>query len=76
MNGLNVYLKEKLDNDTTIVLSGSDEPGEGEYKIFEHIRTCKNNQENHIIYGLDADLIMLSLLQLPKQIYLYRETNI
>ncbi len=75
MNGLNVYLKQKIDNDTTIVLSGSDESGEGEYKIFEHIRKCNNSKENHIIYGLDADLIMLSLLQLPKQIYLYRETK-
>lgn len=61
-----------------IVLSLSDVAGEGEHKIFEYIR---NNAEEHkdantVIYGLDADLIMLSLnhLHLSEQIYLFRET--
>ena len=56
--------KYSLDN---IILSGSDCYGEGEHKLFEHIR---NNPEKHreevtIIYGLDADLIMLSINHLP-----------
>lgn len=72
MNELNDYLKTHLDNN--IILSGSNEPGEGEYKIYNLIRKNKENK-NHIIYGLDADLIMLSLLQYPKEIYLYRETK-
>ena len=72
MNELNSFLRVKLND--TIVLSGSDEHGEGEYKIFNYIRN-ENADLNHIIYGLDADLIMLSLLQLPKHIYLYRETK-
>lgn len=72
MNGLNEYLKRRISD--TMVLSGSDEPGEGEYKIFNYIRN-EHRELNHIIYGLDADLIMLSLLQLPKKIYLYRETK-
>lgn len=62
----------------TIILSLSDIAGEGEHKIFEYIR---NNAEAHkfsntVIYGLDADLIMLSLnhLHLSEQIYLFRET--
>ena len=59
-------------------MSTSDEPGEGEHKIFDYIRS---NNEIHadattVIYGLDADLIMLSINHLPisKKIYLFRET--
>ena len=72
MNELNIYLKDKMND--TMILSGSDEPGEGEYKIFNYIRNEKE-EYNHFIYGLDADLIMLSLLQINKNIYLYRETK-
>lgn len=72
MNNLNEYLKHRISDN--MVLSGSDEPGEGEYKIFNYVRN-EPRELNHIIYGLDADLIMLSLLQLPKKIYLYRETK-
>lgn len=58
-----------------VVVSSSDEAGEGEHKIFDHIRHEGRNRIN-IIYGLDADLIMLSLcnLQYAPLIYLYRET--
>jgi len=61
-----------------IILSCSNECGEGEHKIFSYIR---NNIEQHIntetvIYGLDADLIMLTLnhLYISNKIYLFRET--
>lgn len=57
------------------IVSSSDVAGEGEHKIFDHIRSHGRNTIN-IIYGLDADLIMLSLcnLQYAPFIYLYRET--
>jgi 5'-3' exoribonuclease 1 len=61
-----------------IIVSSSNEAGEGEHKIYKYIR---DNEEYHkgtttVIYGLDADLIMLSLnhLQYTKQMYLHRET--
>lgn len=45
-----------------IVISGTDEPGEGEHKIFTWLRTIE--QRNTIcIYGLDADLVLISLAQ-------------
>ena len=61
-----------------MILSTSDFEGEGEHKMFEYIRDKK--EEHHksttVIYGLDADLIMLSINHLPicPNIYLFRET--
>ena len=69
--------KEKKYNLSKIIVSGSDQRGEGEHKIFDYIRTNSYQHENQttVIYGLDADLIMLSLnhLRICKKIYLYRE---
>ena len=69
--------KEKTYNVNNIIFSGSDERGEGEHKLFGYIRKYKYQHKNQttVIYGLDADLIMLSLnhLRLCKKIYLYRE---
>ena len=68
----------QLYNVNAIINSTSEIFGEGEHKIFEYIR---NNRETHkeettVIYGLDADLIILSInhLSLCKNIYLFRET--
>ena len=62
-----------------VIFSGSDEAGEGEHKIFEFIRQEKTPsfaKEVHVIYGLDADLIMLTLnhLYVSNNISLFRET--
>ena len=43
-------------------LSGTDEPGEGEHKIFTWLRTVEN-RSNIVIYGLDADLVLISVAQ-------------
>jgi 5'-3' exonuclease len=56
------------------ILSDYDEMGEGEYKIVQYIK--KNpciKKPVDIIYGLDADLIMLSLIIENSSIYLLRE---
>lgn len=61
-----------------IVISGSNKVGEGEHKLFDYIRLNpeKHANETTIIYGLDADLIMLSINHLPicPNIFLFRET--
>ena len=53
-------------------LSAADEPGEGEHKIFAELL---DDSTGNIIYGLDADLIMLSLMSHNAGIYLMRETD-
>jgi 5'-3' exoribonuclease 1 len=74
MNELDEYLKENTKKEK-ILYSGPNEVGEGEQKLFRYAR--ENPCTQLFVYGLDADLIMLSLLHLrhsPK-IYLYRETK-
>ena len=56
-----------------IILSDSNEPGEGEAKILDYIKDNSVSKECDIIYGLDADLIMLALLSSRNNIYLLRE---
>jgi len=62
----------------SIIVSSSNESGEGEHKIYEYIRNEANYHKDTttIIYGLDADLIMLTLnhLHISEKLYLYRET--
>jgi 5'-3' exonuclease len=65
-------------NVKNLILSPSDRYGEGEHKLFEYIRAFpdQHRDQNTVIYGLDADLIMLSINHLPvsKNTYLFRET--
>ena len=62
----------------SIIVSSSNEAGEGEHKLFEHIRKNIHNYKDQktIIYGLDADLIMLTINHLPiaRNLFLFRET--
>lgn len=51
--------------------SSSDEVGEGEHKIFANIV----QGDTTVIYGMDADLIMLALFSHTKNIYLLRESD-
>lgn len=78
MNNLDIFINDYYKNNKKIMISGSNEVGEGEHKIFSYIRNNKQYHKNTktVIYGLDSDLIMLSLnhLYCNKEIYLYRET--
>lgn len=70
-----------------VIVTGSDEPGEGEHKLFQWLRGAINKESelaqglraggSVLVYGLDADLIMLSLAHLPvcPRIYLYRDKD-
>jgi len=60
----------------TIIVSGSDEPGEGEHKMFQYMRENVLKTETVAVYGLDADLIMLSVFHCfaCENIYIFRES--
>ena len=60
--------KNKVRLGFQIILSKSSEVGEGEHKMFDIIQ-----DEDAVIYGLDADLIMLSMISQNKSIRLLRE---
>jgi 5'-3' exonuclease len=58
---LNIFKKEIHD----IIISDSNEPGEGEHKMMSTINNLSIEKDDKIcIYGLDADLLMLSLLNI------------
>lgn len=75
VNNLNIELKKiKKDFGIEIIFSDSNVPCEGEHKIINHIRKSKIDEDDSIaIYGLDADLIFLSLVLNRKNMVLLRE---
>lgn len=80
---LKYFIHEKITNDSKwrdveIIFSGHEVPGEGEHKIMDFIRKLGaqksfDNNTRHCIYGLDADLIMLSLSSHAPHFALLRE---
>jgi 5'-3' exonuclease len=66
---------ERKYNLKRIMCSGSNEVGEGEHKLTEYIRDSQIHNDNIALYGLDADLIMLSIFHLKycKNIWVFRE---
>jgi len=48
-----------------IIISTSEENGEGEHKLFAWLRKQSEPLTDLYVYGMDADLIMLALLHLP-----------
>lgn len=75
MTHLNVYMNKMIRNtvsEFSYHYSGTNEVGEGEHKIFYKMKSVPH-EDISIIYGLDADLIMLSLISHHPNIYLMRE---
>jgi 5'-3' exoribonuclease 1 len=57
-----------------VIYSSYHVPGEGEHKILQHIKTLESTDDPIIVYGLDADLIFLSLASGKDNIFLLRES--
>ena len=75
MDKLNEYISKNITEDryiNKIIYSGSNECGEGEHKIFNILKETPADAKI-IIHGLDADLIILSLMSHKDNIYLMRE---
>ena len=79
MEKLNVRIKQSIKKNNfdkaICIFSPSDVAGEGEHKIFGYLRKNKDlfKDKVKVIYGLDADLIFLSLASGFKKIFLMRE---
>ena len=77
MKKLSTFLKELVTDlsnkySVKIILSDSGIIGEGEHKILQYMKIHCQDEVN-CIYGLDADLIMLSLVNNCDKSYLLRE---
>ena len=76
MNFLSNYVNKHFEKNINVIVSGSDMPGEGEHKLFQYIRKNpeKHLGQNTVIYGLDADLLMLSIFNKEaSNFFVYRE---
>jgi len=81
MNSLSLRINNEFKNKEVefkvkkINISCSDEPGEGEHKLFQYIRDNDLKNDNIAVYGLDSDLIMLSIFhrQYVNNIFVFRE---
>jgi len=74
MNKLNLAIIDHFKGNKKVIYSSYKECGEGEHKIIRYIKENTKNKRN-VIYGLDADLIFLSMSAYSSQteIFLLRE---
>jgi len=63
------YQTDKL----KIVLSTSNTHGEGEHKIHQYLKEQNNHESTKIVYGLDADLLFLTMATKLPKLYVFRE---
>lgn len=83
MKELDQYLKTRFNTHKLtpkVIISGHDERGEGEHKIIQYIKnnpitSTSDTESLDIIYGLDADLIMLTLSCEQPNLMLAREDD-
>lgn len=78
---IRLYLNESKKPNLKFILSPSTNPGEGEHKILDYIRSIAKDLtiKNHVFFGPDGDLIMLTLSAAkvikPNKIFLLREDD-
>ena len=73
MANLATEMRAQLGSDASVQLSDETAFGEGEHKIMQELRDGGAVPDATLIYGLDADLILLSLLSSTPRLFLMRE---
>jgi len=76
MDFLSKYVNNHFSQNSKVIVSASNVPGEGEHKLFQYIRENpeKHMDQNTVIYGLDADLLMLAIFNnCASNLFVYRE---
>jgi len=67
------YQPKYQTNKLKIVLSTSNTHGEGEHKIHQYLKEQNNHESTKIVYGLDADLLFLTMATKLPKLYVFRE---
>lgn len=75
MKRLSLRLQELCAKRPHWSVSGAEQPGEGEHKVMAKLRERDAGEEPILVYGLDADLILLTLLNSKSPTYLVREDS-
>ena len=65
----------KLTHNIKIILSTSNTHGEGEHKIHQYLKEQNNQDTTKVVYGLDADLIFLTMAAHVNKLYVFREAQ-
>lgn len=74
MKAILIWVKSTTFN-CKVIFSSSYTPGEGEHKLLQYLKNSEVNDDVNVIYGLDADLLFLSLASERNKLYLMRETS-
>ena len=75
---IHLHIKKKIKNkewNFRIIFSDEKVPGEGEHECVKFVREYGSDKENYMIFGMDADLVMLSLATHKERFYILREDN-
>jgi len=71
----NHYSQKQKNSKIKYVYSSYHTPGEGEHKLLQHIKNNTLETDTIVTYGLDADLLFLSLASNRPNTYLLREES-
>jgi 5'-3' exonuclease len=67
------YQPKYKTNKLKIILSTSNTHGEGEHKIHQYLKEQNNHTSTKVVYGLDADLLFLTMATKLPKLYVFRE---
>ena len=65
----------KYTNKLKIIFSSCHSNGEGEHKIHQYLKEENNKEATKVVYGLDADLLFLTMATNLPKLYVFREAQ-